>query len=67
MDIEFVACPVCKQKLGIYDYVLQGDEVVCANPDCLTTLRIDQHKPLRVSVVPVEQTYNVDSRPESYG
>ncbi len=67
MDIEFIACPVCKQKLGIYSYVLEGDEVVCANLNCLTTLRIDKHKPLRVSVVPVQQTRNVDSRPESYG
>ncbi|MDZ4720709.1 MAG: hypothetical protein SH847_19815 [Roseiflexaceae bacterium] len=67
MPVEFVACPACKQKLALQDYVLQGNEVVCANPQCLTSLRIDQRQPLKVSVVPVEKTRNANSRPESYG
>lgn len=67
MPLEFVTCPVCKQKLAIQEYVTAQNEVVCANPQCLTTLRVDQRNPLRVSIVPVEQTYNADSRPESYG
>jgi hypothetical protein len=67
MPVEFIKCPACGQRLAIQDYVLQGNEVVCANPKCLTTLRIDQHSPLRLSVVPVEQTRNSNSRPESYG
>ena len=67
MAVEFAKCPVCGQKLALQDYVLKGTEVVCANPKCLTTLRIDQRNPIRLSVVPIEQTRNVDSRPESYG
>jgi hypothetical protein len=67
MAMEFTTCPVCGQQLGLLDYMLVGSEVVCANPQCLTSLRIDQRNPLRVSVVPEEQTYNADSRPESYG
>jgi uncharacterized protein YbaR (Trm112 family) len=67
MAIEIVKCPVCKQKLGLIDYVSIGTEVVCANKNCLTTLRVVSRKPLKVEKVPLEQTYNADSRPESYG
>jgi hypothetical protein len=67
MTFEIVTCPVCKQKLGLQAYVLPGDELVCANRNCGTTLRVDARKPARVSVVPIEKTYNADSRPESYG
>ncbi|HWQ15826.1 MAG TPA: hypothetical protein VNL77_23695 [Roseiflexaceae bacterium] len=68
MSLETLTCPVCKQKLAVFDYMLTaGAEVVCANPQCLTVIRIDSRRPLRVSVVPEEQTYNADSRPESYG
>jgi hypothetical protein len=67
MSVEFIKCPACGQKLALQDYVLKGNEVVCANQKCLTTLRVDQRNPLRLSVVPVEQTRKVDSRPESYG
>ncbi len=67
MPVEFVECPVCHQKLALQEYVLKGTEVVCANPKCLTTLRVDQRSPLRVSVVPTDQTRNANSRPESYG
>jgi uncharacterized protein YbaR (Trm112 family) len=67
MSLAFVACPVCKQKLAVIDYVTVGAEVVCANPQCLTTLRVESQRPLRVAVVPAEQTFNADSRPESYG
>jgi hypothetical protein len=47
--------------------MLVGSEVVCANPRCLTTLRVKSWNPLKVEVVPVDETYNADSRPESYG
>ncbi len=65
--MEFAPCPVCKQKLGIQGYVLTGTELVCANPRCGTSIRIDTRRPLKLSIVPIEQTYNADSRPESYG
>jgi hypothetical protein len=39
--------------------------VVCAN--CETNLRIQQRRPLKLVQIPIEDTYNVDSRPESYG
>lgn len=67
MPIEFVRCPKCGQRLALQEYVLRGTEVVCANQRCLTTLRVDQRSPLKLSVVPVEQTRNSNSRPESYG
>lgn len=67
MPPEFVRCPVCKQKLAIQDYVTVGSDVVCANPECLTSLRIVSRRPLRVEVVPIEETFNADDRPESYG
>ncbi len=66
MALEFTICPVCKQKLGVYDYMTTGTEVVCANLKCETTIRIEAHNPLRVTVVPIEQTHNADSQPESY-
>ncbi len=67
MPVEFIKCPACGQKLALQDYMLPGTEVVCANSKCLTTLHVDQRGPLRLSVVPFEQTRNADSRPESYG
>ncbi len=67
MALEFVRCPVCKQQLAIQDYVTVDTEVVCANRNCLSNLRITHHRPLRVELIPVEQTYNADDRPESYG
>ncbi|MFO7169143.1 MAG: hypothetical protein DIU80_014060 [Chloroflexota bacterium] len=67
MTLETVTCPVCKQRLAVFSYVTTGAEVVCANPNCLTALRVESHRPLRVAVVPREQTYDADSRPESYG
>ena len=65
MALEFVTCPVCKQRLGIQDYMTVGSEVVCSN--CETNLRIESRHPLRVALVPVEETFNADDRPESYG
>ena len=67
MAIEFATCPVCKQRLGIISYMLVGTEVVCANPKCETNLRIEQRNPLRIVQVPVNETYNANDRPESYG
>jgi uncharacterized protein YbaR (Trm112 family) len=67
MSLEHVICPVCKQKLAVISYVTVGADVVCANPTCLTTLRVESRRPLKVAVVPVEQTHTVDGRPESYG
>ncbi|KPV50920.1 hypothetical protein SE17_24165 [Kouleothrix aurantiaca] len=65
MGIEFATCPVCKQKLALQGYVLEGNEVVCAN--CETNLRVVKRSPLRLEQIPIEDTYNIDSRPESYG
>ncbi len=71
MEVEvapvFVTCPACKkQKLALQDYMaLVGVEVVC--PNCETNLRVESSRPFRVSVVPVTDTFNADSRPESYG
>ena len=65
MALEFVTCPSCKQKLGIYDYMTVGTELVCAN--CETNLRVEQQKPIKVKQIPISQTFNVNSRPESYG
>ncbi len=62
---ELVTCPVCKQKLLIYDYMTVGSEVVCAN--CETTLRIEGRRPLRVVRLTYEETLDADGRPESYG
>jgi alpha-aminoadipate/glutamate carrier protein LysW len=67
MSLETIVCPVCKQKLAVFSYVAVGSDVVCANPTCLTSLRVEARGPLRVAVVPDEQTFDADSRPESYG
>ncbi|HMO59681.1 MAG TPA: hypothetical protein PKA05_14070 [Roseiflexaceae bacterium] len=67
MSFEIVVCPVCKQKLGLQAYVLPGDDLVCANQHCGTTLRVESRRPTRIAIVPLEETYNADSRPESYG
>jgi alpha-aminoadipate/glutamate carrier protein LysW len=64
---EIVACPVCGQKLLIQDYVTVGSEMVCANKQCESTLRIDSRHPLRVKLVPYTATLDRDGRPESYG
>ncbi len=63
--MEVISCPVCEQKLAVQAYVIVGTELVCAN--CETNLRITKRRPLRVEQIPIEQTYNADSRPESYG
>lgn len=67
MGPVIVTCPVCKQKLALQAYVVVGAEVVCANKRCGTSLRLVSRKPPRVEPIPVEETYNQDSRPESYG
>ncbi len=67
MAPEIVTCPVCKQKLLIQDYVTVGSEMVCANKNCESTLRIESRRPLRVKLVPYTATLDPDSRPESYG
>ena len=59
-------CPVCKQRLMLQDYMaLVGSEVVCNN--CETNLRVESQRPFRVAVFPIDDTYNADMRPESYG
>jgi uncharacterized protein YbaR (Trm112 family) len=65
MPLEFATCPVCKGKLALQGYVVVGSEVVCAN--CETNLRVEKRNPLRLAQIPVEQTFNASSRPESYG
>jgi alpha-aminoadipate carrier protein LysW len=65
LALEFATCPVCKQKLAIQGYMLAGSEVVCSN--CETNLRVDKRQPLRLVQIPIEETFNVNSRPESYG
>lgn len=67
MPVEFVKCPVCKQKLAVFDYMTVGTLVVCANLKCGTSLRVLQRRPLRVEAVPEVETHKVDYRPESYG
>jgi hypothetical protein len=67
MAVELVKCPNCKQKLAIYDYLVVGSQVVCANPNCDTSVRIVSRRPLKVEEVPEPETYTVDYRPESYG
>jgi alpha-aminoadipate/glutamate carrier protein LysW len=61
----FATCPVCKQKLALQEYVVVGSEVVCAN--CETNLRVEKHNPLRLVQIPIQETFNASSRPESYG
>ena len=66
-NVEFVKCPVCKQKLGVQSYVPVGSLVVCANSNCDTSLKIVNRNPIKVEVVPESATYHPDYRPESYG
>ena len=65
MPLEFATCPVCERKLALQEYVVVGSEVVCAN--CETNLRVEKRNPLRLAQIPVEETFNASSRPESYG
>jgi hypothetical protein len=65
MALEFATCPVCKRKLALQTYVVVGSEVVCVN--CETNLRVEKRSPLRLVQIPVEDTFNSSSRPESYG
>lgn len=65
MAITFTTCPVCKQKLAIYDYMTVGSDIVCAN--CETNLRLEGRKPFKITKIDISETYNADSRPESYG
>jgi alpha-aminoadipate carrier protein LysW len=65
MPLEFASCPICKRKLALQEYVVVGSEVVCAN--CETNLRVEKRNPLRLAQIPVEETFNASSRPESYG
>lgn len=65
MSVMIVPCPVCKQQLAIQAYVPVGTMLVCA--DCETNLKIISVKPSKVVKVTIEETYNTDARPESYG
>lgn len=65
-QIQVVSCPVCGQKLALQRYILAGSRVVCANPNCNTTLRVTSIQPARIERVPFEETLNSDSSPESY-
>jgi alpha-aminoadipate/glutamate carrier protein LysW len=67
MAVEIVRCPLCKQKLGLQDYVAVGALLACANIACGADLRVTSRHPLRVEQVPQKATYSVDYRPESYG
>jgi len=67
MALQFVKCPVCKQKLAVMNYVVDGALLVCANPKCDTSLRVLGRRPLRVEAVPEAETFKPDYRPESYG
>ena len=67
MAVEFIKCPVCKQKLALQEYVTVGTLVVCANIKCGTSLRVDSRRPVRISVIPEAETFKQDYRPESYG
>lgn len=67
MMVEIAVCPVCKQKLALQPYILVGTRVVCANPHCNTTLQVVKRNPAQVEQVPVAQTLNAYSSPESYG
>lgn len=67
VPLEIVRCPVCRQKLGIQEYVIVGTEVVCANMNCLSSMRIVRRRPLQVELITEAETYNVNDRPESYG
>ena len=65
MALEFATCPVCNQKLAVQEYVGIGADLVCSN--CETNLRVEKRSPMRLAQIPIEETYNADSRPESYG
>ena len=65
MAPEVVACPVCKQRLMLQDYVTIGSELVCNN--CESTLRVEKRRPLRIALVPYSATLDPNGRPESYG
>jgi uncharacterized protein YbaR (Trm112 family) len=67
MVMEVIKCPVCKQKLALQRYIVVGTRVVCANPQCNTTLQVVRRHPVKVERVPFEQTLNASSSPESYG
>lgn len=67
MEVEFVTCPTCKQRLAVMNYVAQGTLLVCANLKCDTSLRVLGRGPLRVEPVAKAETLKVDYRPESYG
>lgn len=65
MSAQVIQCPACRRRLAIQSHVITGVSVVCA--DCRTTLKVVSVKPLKLEKVDVSKTYNVDSRPESYG
>ncbi len=65
MSAQVAQCPVCRRRLAVQSHVVKGTSVVCA--DCRTTLKVVALSPLKFEKVDVSQTYNVDSRPESYG
>ena len=65
MPLEFAKCPVCGRKQALQEYVVVGSEVVCVN--CETNLRVEKRNPLRLVQIPIQETFNASSRPESYG
>lgn len=65
MHAEIAPCPVCRRRLAVQSHVVKGTSVVCV--DCRTTLKVVSITPLKFEKVDVAKTYNVDSRPESYG
>jgi lysine biosynthesis protein LysW len=67
MPVEFVQCPVCRQKLALQGYVSVGTLLVCANVSCGTDLRVVSRGPARVEQAPQSETYSAEYRPESYG
>jgi uncharacterized protein YbaR (Trm112 family) len=67
MAVEFVVCPQCGQKLAVQAHVVAGSSIVCANPQCNTSLRVLGRKPIKVERLRIQETFNADHRPESYG
>ncbi|NTW00222.1 MAG: hypothetical protein HGA19_02830 [Oscillochloris sp.] len=67
MAVEFVYCPVCKQKLALQDYISSETLVVCANAKCGADLRVLGRSPARIELVPQSVTHSTAYRPESYG
>lgn len=65
MHVVVADCPVCRRRLAVQSHVIKGTGVVCV--DCRTTLKVVSTAPLKFEKVDVAKTYNVDSRPESYG